>query len=851
MRKTPLAARGLHRRLAARRHRKLIAASPLFDPAWYARTYPQVGTANPLDHYLGPGWAAGLRPSPWFDAAWYAQTYPDTAGVNPLAHYIAFGAAEDRDPNPVFLTRWYRQNNPASAAAATPLDHYVTQGAKAMRDPSPGFDAAWYAECHPECRPDAGADPLAHFLLVGRAAGFSPSPHRREPAGRPVSDARIETLKELQPVEGRTVALFVAHAPEGRLKPNVAPYLAALDAAGVRVVLVAATDRPFVLDPAIAERLAGAFVRDNQGYDFAAWAHAMRCEPGLFAADTLLLLNDSLIGPARPADLKPVLDRVKASPADVVGATESWEQAWHLQSFFLAFKRKAIRSAALHAFFSEIRSLSDKDEVIYTYEVPLASRLQAAGLACAALFPGGDGTNRTVFDWRALLAEGFPLVKTLTLRGAYPSVDIGDWRQVLGAAGFDLAMAEQVLAAAPPAKPPRGGWPLVRQPFRPGPARPPWKVAFIGPWAFDNGLGEASRGYLSALWRTGARLNLHPVEKPLAVHGRVAPTAVVREFDGPADVAIVHLNPDSWTLLGEEQQAVIARARARAGLWVWETDQVPAGWRPNFNRVEAIWAPSRYGAEVFRGQTRARISVVPHVVPVVPAPDPAGRAAVLQDLGLAPDARLVLYAFDGSSYLERKNPEALVRAFSASGLAGQGWRLVLKAKELMTNPEDGAALAALAERTAGVSVIDRKLTREDMAALFAAADVYASPHRSEGFGLTIAEAMAQGKLVVASDHGGSTDFLDAGCGFPVPVRPAQPVAAAGHYAGGGTWAEADETAFADALRAAAALVSAGDRHLGQAARARIAERLSADAVAQAVRHALDDLMADVQGEHAA
>ncbi|OYX35279.1 MAG: hypothetical protein B7Y99_03960 [Caulobacterales bacterium 32-69-10] len=276
MRKTPLggAATGLRRRLAARRDRALIAASPLFDADWYARTYPEVGTADPLGHYLETGAAAGLRPSAWFDAAWYAETYSDVAGVNPLAHYIAFGAAEGRDPNPFFATRWYLRNNPAAGAATTPLDHYVTEGARALRDPSPGFDAAWYAECHPP----AAADPLAHFLLVGRGAGLSPSPYRREPTGHPVSAARIETVKALQPLAGEVVALFVAHAPEGRLKPNVAPYLAALDAAGVRVVLVVATDRPFSVEAAVEGRLAGLLVRDNQGYDFAAWAHAMRCE---------------------------------------------------------------------------------------------------------------------------------------------------------------------------------------------------------------------------------------------------------------------------------------------------------------------------------------------------------------------------------------------------------------------------------------------------------------------------------------------------------------------------------------------------------------------------------------------
>lgn len=844
----PLEAVRLRRR--ARRARAWLLRSALFDPDFYRRTYPDVagGGLDPLEHYLRSGGAEGRRPSPWFDGAWYLARHADVAdtGQNPLVHYIQFGAAEGRDPNPFFSTRWYRTNNPASTSSPTPLDHYAGQGARALRDPSPLFDARWYAECNPDAAA-AGLDPLAHFLLIGRAAGRSPTPFDSGPRGAPVSDARIEGFKALGPVAGETVALFAAYAPEGRLKPNVAPYVAALDDAGVRVVLVVASDHPVEIEPALMARLAGGFVRENGGYDFAAWAHLMRCEPGLFAAETLMLVNDSVICSARPGALDGLLARVRAHPAPVVGATDNWEFAWHLQSFFLAFKRPAVCSVALQAFFGGVHALSDKEEVIRAYEVPLAARLQDVGLDGAALFPSPDEQNQTVVGWRALLGRGFPLVKTLTLRGDDPEAAGPEARLALEAAGFDLALIEAMTAPAPaPAPPPRGAWPLLRDPGARLPAQRPWKVAFIGPWNYGSGLGEAGRGYLSALWRAGFRLNVHPIERPLQHQPRVAPAATVREFDGPADVAVIQLNPDSWTLMTEAQQAVVARARARAGLWTWEMEHVPENWRLNFDKVDAVWAPSRYCAEVFEALAPGPVAVIPHVVPVEAEPDPAARAAVLGRLGLAPEARLVLYVFDGASYLERKNPAALVRAFVRSGLADEGWSLVLKTRQLMERPEQGAALAALAETAPGVRLIDRFLSREAMAELFAAADIYASTHRSEGFGLTIAEAMARAKPVVATDYGGSRDFLDAGCGYPVPARTVRLDRDLGHYTRGGTWAEVDETAFAGALRAAA-----GDRDVGERARARIAERLSADAVGAAVARAIDALVLSAQPGRAA
>ena len=53
------------------------------------------------------------------------------------------------------------------------------------------------------------------------------------------------------------------------------------------------------------------------------------------------------------------------------------------------------------------------------------------------------------------------------------------------------------------------------------------------------------------------------------------------------------------------------------------------------------------------------------------------------------------------------------------------------------------------------------LTRSQSYDFMASLDVYASLHRSEGFGLTCAEAMAMGLPVVASGYSGNMDFMQA------------------------------------------------------------------------------------------
>ncbi|MBE7248751.1 MAG: glycosyltransferase, partial [Actinomycetospora chiangmaiensis] len=115
---------------------------------------------------------------------------------------------------------------------------------------------------------------------------------------------------------------------------------------------------------------------------------------------------------------------------------------------------------------------------------------------------------------------------------------------------------------------------------------------------------------------------------------------------------------------------------------------------------------------------------------------------------------------------------------------------------------------------------------------------------SEGFGLTIAEAMEMGKVVVATDYGGCRDFLDATCGFPVKAEVTALDQTYGPYLRGAEWGQVDEADLARALTDAARVVTGGDAaRIGAAARARIRERLSIGAVAAAMEASLGRLLA--------
>ncbi|MFX1684462.1 FkbM family methyltransferase [Paraburkholderia sp. A2RI-6] len=669
--------------------------------------------------------------------------------------------------------------------------------------------------------------------------------------GQPVTDAVIEYRKASR--HGHEAALFVTQSIDGKLKPHVRSYLAALRRQSIHVTLIVAADAAWLSRDALPlDEVDTLVVRENHGLDFAAWAHVLQLEPELFDSETLYLLNDSLIGPFNDVLFEKVLTRLRLEPADVVGLTESWEHQWHIQSRFLALRRRALASPVLQSFFNKVGALPTEDEVIQRYEINLAPRLRTAGMTCAVLFPSGNRDNRTLFDWKSLIDEGFPFITVMALRDKTNGADSHDWRETLKALGYDVALAESVLqvAGTTPGQAADDGTPS-HVPERstlprhlPGAKLKP-AVQLIGPWNYASGLGVASRSYVSALRHTPYALNLAPIKRPFHIHRRTALPRDINDFSGPADVALIHANPEAWPgLLVDEQKRAMERARLKVGLWVWETNKIPDFWHPTFGSVDAIWAPTRYCQAVFAAGTSAPVHVIPYVVTVPPSLPPGDKIRrVREEIGLKDSDRVILYAFDGSSYVMRKNPFALVRAFARTKLRHSGWKLVLKAKNLFDLSQHGAQLQQMCEGSEGIVLINRALDLDTMRSLMAMADIYASPHCAEGFGLTVAEAMAMGKIVVATDYSGTRDFLDDSCGFPVRYTLTSLKDDLGAYTRGNAWAQIDEDDLAETLEKAAALVERGDYTIGNKARARIASELSAERVGALMQQSIDQLLA--------
>ena len=80
------------------------------------------------------------------------------------------------------------------------------------------------------------------------------------------------------------------------------------------------------------------------------------------------------------------------------------------------------------------------------------------------------------------------------------------------------------------------------------------------------------------------------------------------------------------------------------------------------------------------------------------------------------------------------------------------------------------------------------------------ADCYVSLHRSEGFGLTMGEAMALGKPVIATAYSGNLDFMSEDTAYLVGWSEGTVPAGCSPYPQGAKWAEPDLHAAARLMR---------------------------------------------------
>lgn len=135
-----------------------------------------------------------------------------------------------------------------------------------------------------------------------------------------------------------------------------------------------------------------------------------------------------------------------------------------------------------------------------------------------------------------------------------------------------------------------------------------------------------------------------------------------------------------------------------------------------------------------------------------------------------PDRFIFLFSFDFLSVLERKNPLGLIEAFTTAFPAAEGPALIIKTINGDKRRLEMEKLKYAVRGRSDIILKDGYLSHAEIGTLTMLSDCYVSLHRAEGFGLTIAEAMALGKPVIATAYSGNLDFMTAENSYLCPAR---------------------------------------------------------------------------------
>jgi glycosyltransferase involved in cell wall biosynthesis len=325
----------------------------------------------------------------------------------------------------------------------------------------------------------------------------------------------------------------------------------------------------------------------------------------------------------------------------------------------------------------------------------------------------------------------------------------------------------------------------------------PWNSSFarrflklglnlVGYFRADLGIGESVRCMARAADAVGIPTAL--VDLRLPCKNTMSDSSFARrlQVENPHRVNIIHVDPPGMRDLDHHHGAAFRRDKYNIGYWAWELPEFPDAWIQYSDFCQEVWAPSNFAADSIAEKVPVPVLVMPHAIAF---DRPVGDFR--PKFGLPADRFLFLFLYDLNSYSERKNPAAVIEAFRSSGLAGAGAALVIKVHNVPGNEADFERLRAVAASLPGTTLITQTLSRRDVYELESACDSFVSLHRSEGFGLAVAECMYLGKPVISTDWSGTAEFVDASTGCPVHRQLVTLERSHGPYSKGQTWAEPD------------------------------------------------------------
>ncbi len=226
------------------------------------------------------------------------------------------------------------------------------------------------------------------------------------------------------------------------------------------------------------------------------------------------------------------------------------------------------------------------------------------------------------------------------------------------------------------------------------------------------------------------------------------------------DINIFLISPKMLEMYAEEYE-MFHKKHAYSILYAaWELEALPSH-LSNDSLFDEYWGVSNFVAQAMEKKTHKPVYPILEPVNIELPKITKGR----DHFNLDNNRFLFLFTYCSDSTLVRKNPMAVIHAFQKAfpDKNASDVGLILKTKINQADDENYAKHQDLVEYINDdprITIITDNLPYDDVKSLYLCVDAYISLHRSEGFGLTMAEAMGYGKPTIATAYSGNLDFMN-------------------------------------------------------------------------------------------
>ena len=364
----------------------------------------------------------------------------------------------------------------------------------------------------------------------------------------------------------------------------------------------------------------------------------------------------------------------------------------------------------------------------------------------------------------------------------------------------------------------------------------PLGINIFGPLATASGLGTAARAMAKAVKASGLEFELNTFDFS---SGELRPAIEAGRKYPKYRINLLLANADLIARVFASYPVGYFDNAYNIAVWQWELASPRTDAYFAFEGVDEVWTNSAFQADSIGAITPVPVQVIhlPVVAPKAKITPQRARFGI-------PENDFVFYMpFDVGSTSARKNPFAVIAAFKRLQQERQDIHLVLKYHSARYEQNFIQDLLLAVSGSPSITVNSTKLPLGELDKLRAACDCLVSAHRSEGFGLNIAEFLSLGKPVIATNYSGNLDFFDEQVGFPVDFTLVELTKQLGPYHPGFIWAEPSSESLFQQMRRVLGDPEEVERR-GTAAVAKIADLLSLETVGHTIARRIAELEFD-------